>query len=313
MIFQNTLLTSFWATGIVLSFTGFSHAGGMNLPRTHGSSNQGAFLPGVYQYDYDEKDIARIQESHFDHFRMLVNVETCHDSEALTEMLTLFAKLGSRGIVCMNDTNQPGEIEHGNGRVNDLAEMAAAWKIVYERVKHLQDVKFEVFNEPFGYRSAEEYLQAMNTLIAKAGLPEERCILNGIGYAEDIQSVAKAGWTGDLAYHFYPNWLPRGQQSLGNYSQLIQTSLSGVSNDIYITEFGAALNRGDVYNASSTRNGNVLALQGLQDALRNLKKRGQHVKETYHWHGWDNGDSYSFWDKDNHFGAEKIRQIQEDP
>jgi len=311
MILPTTFIQYVLAAGIVWNTTIACHAGGLNLPRTFGSSNQGAFLPGVYQYDYDEEDIAKMRESHFDHFRMLVNVETCHDAKALEKMLSLFAKLGNRGIVCMIDTNQPGEIEHGNGRVNNVDEMAAAWKIVYERVKHLRNVKLELFNEPFGYESAEEYLQEMRTLIAQAGLPAGRCILNGIGYAEDIQSVATAGWTGDLAYHFYPNWLPREKQSLDNYSQLIQNSLLGVRNDIYITEFGAALNRGDVYNDRSAKSGNVLALQGLQDALKNLRKRGQRVKETYHWHGWDNGDSYSFWDQDNRFGAEKIRQTQE--
>ncbi|SMP46307.1 hypothetical protein SAMN06265222_102102 [Neorhodopirellula lusitana] len=311
MISQTSRLRLLAFCIIVLQSMSVCLSGGLNLAPKRGSSNQGAFLPGVFDYVYSGSDIAQIKSAHFTNFRYPVNVETCNDDKALDRIVALMSQLGNRGIVCMWDTNQPGEIEHGDGRINDVDKLAAAWKKLYQRIKQHKEIQLEIFNEPFGYDSADEYLDLMNSIIEKAGLPQDRCILDGLGYAEDVRSVADAGWTGTLAYHFYPNWLPDGQRTTENYSQVIQRALEGVENKIVVTEFGADLKRFHPRRRSRRPDKDVAALDGLEDALTKVIKNGQHIEETYHWHGWDNNDSYSFWGEGNRFGAEQIRDLQD--
>ena len=71
---------------------------------------------------------------------------------------------------------------------------------------------WHVCRRPFGYRSAEHYLHEMLSIIMAAELPLDRVVLDGIGYAKDVQSVA-ATWPGWLAYHLYPNWLLDGMRT----------------------------------------------------------------------------------------------------
>jgi hypothetical protein len=56
----------------------------------------------------------------------------------------------------------------------------------------------------------------------------------------------------------------------------------------------------------------VNCLQGLDDALTALKQQGLGVAGAFHWHGWDNGDAFSFWDKGNANGSAKVAKILKD-
>lgn len=279
--------------------------GGLNLPPTQGSSNAGAFAPGIYVYNYSDSILDKIKAEQFSHFRLLVNVETANDRDGLRRIVDLFDALGNQGVICMIDTNEEGETAHGNGRPNDLDELASAWGKVFARFRNKPDVLFEIFNEPFGYKTGIAYLDDMKYVIRNAQVPASRCVLDGMGYAHDIKSVIDAGWSGAVAYHFYPNWVAKNLRTASNYSKRVLSDLSGVKNDIYITEFGANLGLGDVYETDVDANSNTAALAGLHDALLVLKQ----PVLTYHWHGWDNGDRYSFWGDKNQFGAQKIRDI----
>ncbi|EMI57920.1 sulfatase-like hydrolase/transferase [Rhodopirellula sallentina] len=301
-----------------IHFTGVCSAAGLNLAPKRGTSNQGAFLPGVFGYHYSEQEIERVRGSHFTRFRYPINVETCFDSAALDRLAALTDSLGNRGIVCMWDTNEAGEVDHGDGRTNDVDQLTKAWKNLYQRFKDRDGLRFEIFNEPFGYDSVETYVATMRSVIQNAGIPIDRCIIDGIGYAEDIRSVVDAGWDGAVAYHFYPNWLPDGQRTAENYSKLILDAFEGIDNEVVITEFGADLSSFDPRRQMRRRSRrpegqpdkDIAALAGVEDAIAKAIARGQHVTETYHWHGWDNHDSYSFWSERNALGAERIKAIQ---
>ncbi|MCM2372606.1 sulfatase-like hydrolase/transferase [Aporhodopirellula aestuarii] len=301
-----------------IHFAAVCSAAGLNLAPKRGTSNQGAFLPGVFGYHYSDQEIERIRGAHFTRFRYPVNVETCFDSAALDRLAALTDRLGNRGIVCMWDTNEAGEVDHGNGRINDIDKFTEAWKSLYQRFKDRDGLRFEIFNEPFGYESAETYIATMRSVIHDAGIPMDRCIIDGIGYAEDIRSVVDAGWEGAVAYHFYPNWLPDGQRTAENYSKLLLDALEGIENEIVITEFGADLSSFDPGRQMRRRqrrpeeqpDKDIAALAGIEDALAKAIARDQRITETYHWHGWDNHDSYSFWNERNALGAERIKAIQ---
>lgn len=281
---------------------------GLNLPATQGTSNAGNFQPGVFPFDYTADIRKRIVDSPFTHLRLSLNVETAHNTAALEHLESLAALTDYRGILCMWDTNLPGETGHGNGLPNDLDALANAWKVIHAKFAKYPNLRYEIFNEPFGYpytaSGAQHYLADMRYIIEKAGLPLERCVLNGLGYAQEVKLLVNAGWQGTVAYHVYPNWLPEGQQTADSFADLIVSELSGVPNQILITEYGTNL------TTAPKTTGSTSLLTGLPEAIRILQKQGVHLNGSYHWHGWDNGDSYSLWAPNNEHGAHAIQSLQ---
>jgi len=306
------------ATGARAS--GDSAANGLNLPPMQGSSNAGAFLAGVYALEYPDSFWKGVKEERFDSLRIPVNADTAEHAASLDTIERYFARVGDRGILCFFDTTREGEGSHGDGKPNDLGRVARAWAALHARFRDKTGIKYELFNEPFGYpktlAGARQYVNDMKKVIEAAGLPVDRCILDGLGYADDVKLVSRAGWEGDLAYHFYPNWVPDGRRTQESYSNRIQADLEGVSHRVHVTEFGADLGLGDVYEtytpdgsaAAQDRN----ALRGFHDAVIAFERAGRGVRSTYVWHGWPNGDGYDLWDPKNRFGAAKVHAIQRD-
>jgi hypothetical protein len=154
--------------------------------------------------------------------RLPINVETANDPTSLAKLkgyVDQFA--GHYAIICMFGTLQPGQTGHGNGLPNGLSEMAAAWANINAVFASYPNVHYEIFNEPFGYDKSDpaHYVSDMETIMNEAGLPYSKCILDGMGYADDVNLVAAGGWSGDLAYHFYPTWLS-SNPTQSNYSRL---------------------------------------------------------------------------------------------
>ncbi|HZV34957.1 MAG TPA: hypothetical protein VFB72_10325, partial [Verrucomicrobiae bacterium] len=178
----------------------------------------------------------------------------------------------------------------------------------------------EIFDEPFGYGSdVASYMSDMNALMNYAPLDRSRCILDGLGYANNIQAVANYGWTGLLAYHFYPSWVSDPTQA--NFSNKAQSDIGSLGPRTFVTEFGAALDENlygysdpsgcyDTYTDDTHPwSANVNCLRGLDDALRALKAAGHGVKGAFFWHGWNDGDSYDYWNSNNSYGACKVHEI----
>jgi len=291
---------------------------GINLPPTQGTTNAGAFLGGVYTYDYSLADFERMKKAGFGSLRIAINAETAEDPKSLEKIMSFFEQVDHNGVICFFDTKREGETTHGDGKPNDLELLASCWEHIHEAFADKPNISYELFNEPFGYqwtsKGATEYLSDMRKVIELASLPLDRCIVDGVGYSSNVQLVAGAGWEGDLAYHFYPSWLPEGSKTQENYSNKVQHDLAGLSSRVHLTEFGADLCKGDVYETYWS-NGTVAsqdqnALRGLHDALEKLKQDGQRIASSYLWHGWDNGDSYDVWNPKATFGAEKVKQIQ---
>lgn len=292
---------------------------GINLPPTQGTSNAGAFEPGVYAFDYDQAFVDGLEPAGFGSLRLAVNFESALDSGYLDALERALRAVGDHGVLCFFDTQRDGEGSHGSGRPNDLDALVAAWRAIHARFAAFPGVRYELFNEPFGYprgvAGAKVYLADMERVIAEAELPRERVVLDGIGYASDVRSLADAGWTGLMAYHFYPMWLPAGQRTQERFSNLVQAGLKGLSTRVLLTEFGARLDLGDTYrqyHPDGDASANQNALRGLHDALKALSQAGTPVAGLYHWHGWNNGDTYDFWKPENRFGAEKVMAIQHD-
>ena len=120
--------------------------------------------------------------------------------------------------------------------------------------------------------------------------------------------------TRDIAYHFYPNWEPAGQQTQSKYSNRCQDDIGGLSDRLFVTETGSDLGKAnkdyEQYDPNPN-DGDVNVLRGLDDCLSAMKKKGKGVLGVYPWHGWDNGDSYSFFGRGNANGRAKMQLIEQ--
>ena len=288
---------------------------GFNLPPMQGTSNAGAFMPGIYMWGYTNDQIAAANAT-FAVMRVPINVETANDPPSLAHLKGYIDQLADqRAIICLFGTTKAGTGTHGTGIVDDVPAAIGAWTKIHAVFGAYPNVHYEMFNEPFGYDKANPaaYVSAMTQIISGAVLPPEKCILDGMGYADDIQLVANAGWTGDLAYHFYPNWSSTHDQSA--YSNLVQGKIGSLGSRTWITEFGANLSFSNVCyetyeDANQPSSADVNALRGLDDAVRALRTAGHRLKAVIVWHGWNNGDSYDYWKPENQQGACKVRLLQ---
>lgn len=311
--------------GLLLQ-SGVAQDYGINLPPTQGTSGDGAFMPGVYNWSYTDAQVAGAA-AHFNMIRFPINEATANDPASLTKLKGYIDQIaGHWAIICMFGTSTTGG--QGNGFPNGLSAMGAAWKNINAVFSSYPNVYYEVFNEPFGYAhstAAEDahYVSDMKTIISDGGLPTGRCILDGLGYADDIIDVAQNGWGGMLAYHFYPTWISTtANQTQANYSNLAQSDIGSYGPRTFVTEFGANLtwaNYGyndpsgcyDTYTgAGNAWSADVNCLRGLDDALRALKAAGHGVKGAFCFHGWNNDDSYDYWNPAGAAGACKEMEIE---
>lgn len=295
---------------------------GINFPPNQGTSGDGAFQPGIYTYTYTNAQIAASNPT-FNVMRIPINVATANDPASLQKIkgyVDQFA--GQYAILVMFGTLQSGQTGHGNGFPNGLQAMGDAWGNVNAVFSSYPNVHYEIFNEPFGYAwstlaEKQHYVSDMEAIISYGNLPQNKCILDGMGYAQMVNEVVEGGWNGDIAYHFYPNWIDPTKEtpSQSNYSNLVQTTLANYSSRVWVTEFGANLSENnncyDTYDpGTSAADQNINAFRGLDDALRALKAAGKGVKGAFAWHGWNNGDTYDYWLASNSNGACKIREIE---
>jgi len=219
---------------------------GLNLPATQGTTRDGAFFPGLYQYEYHPDQVARAaNRAGFTSLRLAVNVESAIDGKVLQKHKEYIDAVGGSGIICMFDTSlAPGfSWPRAGNLTGKVDKVAQAWRSVHKVfAPYGENVMYEIFNEPWGYQNnAAAYVSDMVSVIRSAQLPENRVILAGLYGSADVQSVARAGWQGYLAYHVYVFWLPEGKRTQKDFSERIQQDLAGLSSRVFITEFGVGL------------------------------------------------------------------------
>eukprot|EP00929_Paragymnodinium_shiwhaense_P097983 TRINITY_DN59545_c0_g1_i1.p1 TRINITY_DN59545_c0_g1~~TRINITY_DN59545_c0_g1_i1.p1 ORF type:complete len:368 (-),score=70.03 TRINITY_DN59545_c0_g1_i1:191-1294(-) len=279
---------------------------GLNLPPTQGTSATGAFMPGVYPYDYSQQDLKNVMWWGLQSVRLPVNIATAADSQAIAKLNDYVDAIEGWVMLCMFGTGAG----HGTGRVDDVEATAAAWKQLHEAFGSNPKVKYELFNEPFGYSDVASYYKDMTRIIQLAALPEDKCVIAGTSYSADVRAIVQMGWQGDLAYHFYPSWLVDGNRTQENFYAKIVRDLTGLSTRVWITEFGARLDLAN-YNmpVASGSGGDVNCLRAFEQAMTWFRGQGEPVKAAFHWHGWHNDDSYDFWAEANANGKAKILDI----
>jgi Cellulase (glycosyl hydrolase family 5) len=257
-----------------------------------GNSNCGAFSSEPLNNGYSQQQVEGAVH-HRSGLRIAVNPPTVFSEDAWAKTCNVVSWARNKGatvVLCMwgcntNDSKKDG---HGDGLVRDESAAREMWKRVGDTFGRDNGVFFEAFNEPFGYNNAQKYMTTMRHITQD--LPPDRVVIDGLGYASDVQCI-KDLWPGLLGYHIYPNWLPPGKRKQSDYSSLMQSALYGVSHRVFVTEFGANVKRHEEdYNNSQSTSHDVQFFKGVHDACAVMKPRA-----TFVWHGWNNGDCYSFW------------------
>jgi hypothetical protein len=81
---------------------------------------------------------------------------------------------------------------------------------------------------------------------------------------------------------------------------------------VFITEFGGNLNVPNLnyeQPAGASADNSVACFQGLNDGVVALRQAGFGIRGAFHWHGWLNGDSFSFFEADNKNGSTKVLKV----
>lgn len=173
-----------------------------------------------------------------------------------------------------------------DGLVDNTFSFWKMWDTVTTAYKSKGNIYFEVFNEPHGYSLAN-----LNTLYAQflsryPTMPRARVILDGAGYATDVNGVGADSRFDSclLSFHFY-TWFDSNKKTTADWEQTVN-SLSYPERTI-VTEFGVPMTSVKAYLAAPQTDREITYLQGMTNAMHDLAIGG------IYWPGLRTGDSYS--------------------
>lgn len=172
-----------------------------------------------------------------------------------------------------------------DGRVDNNTIFGSMWDQVVTRFRNNPNVFFEIMNEPHGYNTDELkglYLGWMD----KYKLPNRRIVLDGSGYAEDVNNIGEDIRFDSclLSFHYY-TWFNNDLKTVKDWEQPV-LSLKFPERTI-VTEFGVPMTTGKDYKSTSGNDVEIAYLQGMTNQLHD-----RNVGSIY-WPGIRKGDSYS--------------------
>lgn len=172
-----------------------------------------------------------------------------------------------------------------DGKVDNTTAFWEMWTTIMAHFSNNANIYFEVFNEPHGYSATE-----LKTLYAEwlgkfPTLAKRRIILDGVGYATDVNSIgADSRFDGCLlSFHFY-TWFG-GQQTSADWEAVVR-SINYQQRTI-TTEFGVPMTSGKNYGSYPGSDKEITYLQAMTEQFHD---RG--IGSVY-WPGLRTGDSYS--------------------
>ncbi len=172
-----------------------------------------------------------------------------------------------------------------NGKPANMTNFWNMWNTVVSKYGSNSNCYFEPINEPYGY-SASDLCTVYRTWVSNySGVPKNRIILDGSGYAENLSVVGADTQLKDclLGVHDYAFW--KTLSSEGAWQQDIANIVGSYSSRVVMTEWGAAMTTGKNYNQPSTDN-EVCYIRGISNQLRAWGAG------SCYWPGLRDGDSY---------------------
>lgn len=173
-----------------------------------------------------------------------------------------------------------------DGMVDNTFSFWKMWDTVTTAYKAKGNVYFEVFNEPHGYSLTNLNSFYASFLSRYPALPRARVILDGAGYATDVNGVGadKRFDSCLLSFHFY-TWFDNSKQTTADWEQAA-ISLNYPARTV-VTEFGVPMSGGKDYVSAPGTDREIAYLQGMTNAMNALQ-----IGSIY-WPGLRTGDSYS--------------------
>lgn len=172
-----------------------------------------------------------------------------------------------------------------NGTVDNTTAFWLMWDKLMASFSNNGNIYFEVFNEPHGYSLNDLTSLYAEWLTRFPSLPRRRIILDGAGYATNVNSIgADSRFDGCLlSFHFYA-WFDN-KQTISDW-ELPVKSLSYPQRTI-TTEYGVPMTNNKNYLGHPGSDGEITYFQGMTNQLHDR------AVGSIYWPGLRTGDSYS--------------------
>ena len=173
-----------------------------------------------------------------------------------------------------------------DGMIDNEFTFWKMWDSVTTEFSAKGNIYFEVFNEPHGYSLTDLTAIYAKFLARYPTMPKGRIMLDGAGYATDVNGVG-ADTRFDsclLSFHFY-TWFDNNKQTTADWEQAVH-SLNDPQRTV-VTEFGVPMTGYKNYLAAPGTDREVTYLQGMTNAIHDTNLGG------IYWPGLRTNDSYS--------------------
>jgi len=191
-----------------------------------------------------------------------------------------------------------------NGLVDNTTDFWNMWETVVDDYGGNSGVFFEVFNEPHGYSTANLISLYNSWLDNYPGVPQNRVVLGGTGYSENVSNIGGSFSNCLLSQHLYSWW--------GNYTTIsewqndLSNRIGGYESRTILSEFGAPMTTGKNYTGAINGDADIAFIQAMTDYCYGG------LASTY-WPGLKDDDSYTLYTYDgsmhltNSSGLERLQ------
>ncbi|OIR03439.1 cellulase (glycosyl hydrolase family 5) [mine drainage metagenome] len=173
-----------------------------------------------------------------------------------------------------------------DGKVDDADAFWKMWNEVVHKYKSDANVYFEIFNEPHGYTVADLKEFYFKWLETYTDIPRRRIMLDGAGYAHDVNSIGDDNRFDSclLSFHEY-TWFDTVYKTVADWEMPVM-SIKYPKRTV-VTEFGIPMTTGKDYLGSPVNAVQVAYLQGMTNQMHD-----RNIGSVY-WPGLRAGDSFS--------------------
>lgn len=206
-------------------------------------------------------DIKGITDSNGRMVRMGINPQSVSDDFWWARITACVDQLNADGVsVILACWDGPD----ADGIINDRAAWKSMWQKVQAKYGSNWNVWFEPFNEPHGY-SVSDLINLYKDYLSWIGKTQERIILAGSGYSENVGTIGGSFPGCKLGLHIYP-WYGN-YTSESQWRNAVVSRIGGYQDRTVITEMGAPATTGLNFGVSSS-DVNVAFIRGVTAQAR---------------------------------------------
>lgn len=163
---------------------------------------------------------------------------------------------------------------HSSGKPAWMHHYWSMWGKVVDQFGGNGQAFFEPINEPYGYHNASDLVKKVYDpwLSRHRGVPRDRVLLDGVGYAKNVAAVGALVSGTLLSVHDY-TWFSHSPLSESGWASHLAGQIGGYASRTVLTEYGAPMTTGLNYDAADTSGGDantISYLRGITDEARRL-------------------------------------------